>query len=96
MNKAELINSLEKTLRQVLLECRIPVPPGAAVNWVVYGKNGLLNSLQLVQFIVDIEEVLLQQNGKHLVLTSEKALSHHQSPFRNLEALSDMILENYR
>jgi acyl carrier protein len=59
------------------------------------GENSVLDSIGLVNFIVDIEACFLDRNIE-IMLTSEQAMSRKHSPFRTLETLSDYILEQIK
>ncbi|MGH2305370.1 hypothetical protein [Campylobacter taeniopygiae] len=54
----------------------------------IYGQNGNLDSLALVSFISDLEEILSNEFGKDLVLANEKAMSFRNSPFKDAYTLS--------
>lgn len=93
MSKQEWLKIMESVLRDLLRECRIREPfDSDASDWEIYGRQGLLNSLQLMQYIVDLEEKYLQLTGKVIVIASAKALSHRESPFRTLDTLAGFIL----
>lgn len=54
----------------------------------LYGANGALDSLALVSFIADLEELISEAFEKDIVLADEKAMSQKTSPFRNVESLT--------
>jgi len=56
----------------------------------LYGTNGHLDSMGLVAFLVDIEESF-QDNEINITLTDERAMSQSNSPFRNVQSLTDYI-----
>ena len=56
----------------------------------LYGCNGHLDSMGLVAFIIDIEE-LLMDNEINITLSDERAMSQSRSPFRNVQSLNDFI-----
>lgn len=58
----------------------------------LYGTNGTLDSLALVSFITDLEEIISEEFDKDIVLADEKAMSATTSPFRNVDSLSNYIL----
>ena len=60
---------------------------------VLYGSEGSLDSLGLVNFIVVVEELLSSSTGKDIRLVSEKAMSRKYSPFRTLSTLAEYIEE---
>ena len=57
----------------------------------LYGTNGTLDSLALVSFITDIEELISEEFDEEIVLADEKAMSATTSPFRNVESLTHYI-----
>lgn len=56
----------------------------------LYGKNGNLDSMGLVSFLIDIEESLLDRDIQ-ISLSDERAMSQTRSPFRSVETLTDYI-----
>ena len=59
---------------------------------VIFGKNGKLDSLGLVNIIVTVEEKVEDKTGRSIVLADERAMSQEQSPFRTVETLSEYIV----
>ena len=59
---------------------------------VLLGENSVLDSMGLVNVIVDIESIFLD-DGIEITLTSEKAMSRKNSPFRTIETLAEFINE---
>ena len=56
------------------------------------GEKSILASMGLVNVIIDIESKFLDE-GYEISLTSEKAMSRRNSPFRNIRTLGDFIYE---
>jgi len=56
----------------------------------LFGKNAVLDSMGLVNVIIDIESRFLD-NGHEISLISEKAMSQKNSPFSTIASLSDFI-----
>ena len=57
------------------------------------GRSGLFDSMDLVNFLVDLEEVLEDTFDKGFTLSDERAMSRSHSPFMNPEELTKFILE---
>ena len=57
-------------------------------NTTLFGDQAILDSLGLVNVIIDIESKFLDE-GIEISLTSEKAMSRRTSPFRNIATLVD-------
>lgn len=56
------------------------------------GGNRLVDSIGLVNIIVDLETAF-QNQGYEILLVSESAMSRRKSPFLTIETLCDFILE---
>lgn len=59
---------------------------------VLFGKNSILDSMGLVTVIIDIESRFAEEDIE-ISLTSEKAMSRRQSPFRTISTLAAFIEE---
>jgi len=59
---------------------------------VLFGAGGL-DSMQLVSFVVAVEEAVIDKMAVDIVLADEKAMSRRNSPFRSLGALAEYIDE---
>lgn len=61
---------------------------------VIFGMNGKLDSLGLVNFIVILEEILEQEFPEiEIILADENAISQRESPFKSVETLSNYIIK---
>jgi acyl carrier protein len=60
---------------------------------VIFGRQGLLDSMGLVALIADLEETVETELGVALTLADERALSRTSSPFRTLGSLAAYIQE---
>ena len=60
---------------------------------VLYGKSGVLESLDFVTFIMEIEEQVQEEFGVDLMITDENLLSKEKSPFSTLGTLTDYLAE---
>lgn len=68
------------------------VPPeadGFTEDTVLFGREGLLDSIGLVSFILDVEEDIRAQSGISITLADERAMSQSKSPFRSVGRLAD-------
>jgi len=58
---------------------------------LLYGKEGKLDSLGLVNLILSIEDRLLDKYSKNISLADDKAFSERTSPFSNISTLAEFI-----
>lgn len=70
-------------------------PPERKLNLdpeaTLFGQDGQMDSLELVNFIVELEYAIADHTGQDLRLADEKALSRSRSPFRTPRALAQYI-----
>ena len=59
----------------------------------LYGRGSDLDSLGLVQLVVDVEEKVGERFGVPVTLTDERAMSQEHSPFRTTESLTDYVTD---
>lgn len=57
------------------------------------GSSGIFDSMDLVNFIVELEESIEDEMDIEVSLADEKAMSRRTSPFVNVTSLSKFILE---
>lgn len=70
------------------------LPPGSPKpDARLFGRDGLLDSLALVQLIVAYEEKLLEKTGRALTLADDRAFSREHSPFRTPATLAAYVSE---
>jgi len=60
-------------------------------NTRLIGTTSIFDSMELVQFIVEVEDLLDEVFKLEIELTSEKAMSRRNSPFISITALSKYI-----
>jgi hypothetical protein len=83
--------SLEKVRRLVI--DTLPRPVASAAGGVIFGSGGMLDSLELVNFLADLEYRLDEEFGRGVVLASDRAMSRSRSPFRDADSLAGYIME---
>ena len=64
-----------------------------SIDTVLFGNKGKLDSLGLVNLIVDIEQKIEEAFEIPITLADERALSQKRSPFRTIGTLADYIEE---
>ena len=68
------------------------IKENASDDTVLFGINSSFDSLGFVNIIVDIEN-RLKEEQYDVTLTSEKAMSRKNSPFKSVQSLADFIEE---
>ena len=76
----ELNDSLEEDQKLALSE-----------DMILFGKEGVLDSLDFVNLVMILEDLVHDRYQESMTLMDEKAFSQKRNPFHNIEALSDYI-----
>ena len=59
----------------------------------LYGEDGPLDSMALVNLIADVEDAVAEKFGANISLADERAMSAQRSPFRSVASLTEAISE---
>ncbi|MEL6830770.1 MAG: hypothetical protein AAFO63_11600 [Pseudomonadota bacterium] len=62
-------------------------------NCLIFGEGAPLDSLDLVNLVMAVEQHIMDLTGDELVLASEAAMSRKRSPYRSVGALADYAVE---
>ena len=90
--KTVIMNSIEEINRQLENEDQLE----KSTNTVLFGENGKLDSLGLINLVVAVEQNIEDEFDITITLADERAMSQETSPFRTVGTLTDyieMILE---
>lgn len=90
---------MKKEIKQIVIDClknineeiNSPILEDIDENTKIFGVSGALDSLALVSFITDVEEMIAYEYSIDIVLADEKAMSQRTSPFRDVKSLCDYI-----
>jgi len=92
MHTVEKINdTIFKAIDEINLQSEDENKLEKKTDTILYGKNSRLDSLGLVNLIVEVEQKIQDELGESIDLTDEKALSQKNSPFLSVQTLSDYI-----
>jgi acyl carrier protein len=80
------------SLQEVFAQEGNTPPANIGDDTVLVGPDAVLDSLGVVQLIVEVEQRVEQQHGISVTLANDKAMSQKNSPFRTVGALSDHVI----
>jgi hypothetical protein len=93
IERENIVNLLLATLEAHFDEVNETVDLSERENIKLFGGDGLLDSIGLVTYVVEVEERLEDEFDVSVVLADEKAMSRRTSPFARISYLVDYILE---
>lgn len=88
MNKQETTQIVINAVKEYIDDANTEINE----NTILLGNNAVVDSIGLVNLIVDIESALSEKDFE-ITLTSEDAMSRRKSPFRSVDTISDYIIE---
>ena len=88
----ELESKIIKFLEDFLME-ELDESIELSLDSKLFGGGGPLDSMALVNLIVDLEELIEDDYGKTITLADEKAMSRRTSPFSRVQNLIDYVQE---
>ncbi|MFN3912892.1 hypothetical protein [Hyphomonas sp.] len=84
-----IFNAVDEFNPQLPANLRLPLSEDA----LIYGEGAPLDSLNLVNLIMLVEQHVMDLTGAELILASEAAMSRKRSPYRSIAALVDYVVE---
>lgn len=93
INRENIVNLLLVTLEAYFDEINESVDLSVGEDIKLFGGDGLLDSIGLVSYVVEVEEKLEDEYNISVVLADEKAMSRRTSPFARVSYLADYIIE---
>ena len=82
-----IINAVKEINEQLPQEQQL----AKSTKTVLFGKDGRLDSLGLVNLLVIIEQNIEDEFELNITLADERAMSQKNSPFRTIGSLADYI-----
>lgn len=81
-----------ESLREVFAQNGTDAPAEIGEETVLVGADPVLDSLGVVQLIVEVEQRVEQRHGVSVTLANDKAMSQKNSPFRSVGVLADHVI----
>ena len=60
-------------------------------NTEIFGSKSIIDSLQLINLIVKIEEDVYERTGKDIIVVDDEAIIIGNSPFQTVQSLSEFV-----
>ena len=90
---ADIRKLIDLALSDLREDLSLPVMEGTDARTPILGNGSGLDSMAVVQLIVDLEGRLQERYGLNWILADERALSRSRSPFRTVGDLTEFIVE---
>ncbi|HSU41992.1 MAG TPA: hypothetical protein VLJ38_20575 [Polyangiaceae bacterium] len=90
--RADAYEIILKSLEEVFAQCGMPAPDTVGDETVLVGNDAVLDSLGVVQLIVEVEQRVEETHGVSVTLANDKAMSQRNSPFRTVGVLADHVV----
>jgi acyl carrier protein len=93
LNRAAVAEMIMSSLQEVLTMDNGGASVAVAISedTPLIGRAAVLDSMGLVNLIVEVEQRLEEEFDMAVVLADERAMSQRNSPFRSVQSLADYI-----
>lgn len=81
-----------ESLQEVLVQGGAAPLEGVSEDTVLVGPDAVLDSLGVVQLIVEVEQRVEAAHSISVTLANDKAMSQRNSPFRTVGVLADHVV----
>ncbi len=88
----EIVELIVETARN-LGEDEIGVRDALTEETILFGKEGVLDSMGLVTLIVAVEQAIEDKYDRSAGLADEKAMSQARSPYRSVASLAEYAVQ---
>jgi len=93
MDSIKLEAELLKLINAFIAENQVEISTNVTANTRLIGSSSIFDSIELVTFIVEVEQYLEDEFEIEVQLTTENAMSRRTSPFLSIEAMTKYIIE---
>jgi acyl carrier protein len=91
MKREEIVQVVLSTFRQVIRDAEKTMDRDADETTALLGSDSPFDSVDLVTFIVALEQTLEDEHNVSVILADDRAMSQTESPFRSIASVSDYI-----
>ena len=88
MTKKEILSLIIASVEDLKEDREMGSHSSVDESTVLFGREGIFDSLGLVSLIVDVEQKI-EDLGISIILGDERAVSQKRSPFRTVQSLAD-------
>ena len=91
MTREEIDQVVKKTFKQVTIDNDKPFDGEPATGTAIMGPDSPFDSVDLVTFIVALEQTLEDEWDIPIILADDRGMSQAVSPFKTIGSISDYI-----
>lgn len=91
--KIEIQSLVIESVRRLADDFEIHALQEASASTSLYGANGALDSMALVNLIADLEDEVAAKYQCAISLADERAMSAKRSPYQSIDTLTEAIIE---
>lgn len=90
MCKDDIIKTIGDFVKELLIQESRPLPPALNESTVLFGTDGLLDSMLLVELMLKVEDYC-EENGISFSWTSDAAMSEKNSIYKTIGTLGNFV-----
>jgi len=93
LDRANAISSIFSAIEELNPQLKEERRLTTTEDTLLFGEGANLDSLDLVNLVMTVEQHIMMNTGAEVLLASEAAMSRKRSPYRSVTALADYAVE---
>ena len=89
--KKKIINIIYDSIDEVNQQLDAAEQLDKAIDTILFGKNGKLDSLGLINLVITVEQNIEDEFDVSITLADERAMSQENIPFKDVGTLAEYI-----
>lgn len=92
-NRDQIVGAVYRAVDELNKQLPKGVHVEKSLDSPLYGKNGRLESIDVVTLIMEVEDQIRNELGISITIADDRAMSQQNSPFLTIQTLTDYVTE---
>lgn len=92
-NRDQIVAAVYRAIDELNKQLPKGVHVEKSLDAPLYGKNGRLESIDVVTLIMEVEDQIRDELGISITIADDRAMSQQNSPFLTIQTLTDYVTE---
>jgi len=93
LNREHAIQAIYSAIEELNTQLTEGVEITQSEDVILFGEGTVLDSLNLVNLVMMVEQNIMMETGAEVLLASEAAMSRKRSPYLSVSTLADYAVE---
>lgn len=93
LERKDAVKAIYAAIEELNLQLTDDCQLSQSEDTLLFGEGAVLDSLNLVNLVMMVEQNIMMETGAEVLLASEAAMSRKRSPYRLVSSLADYAVE---